>query len=68
MKESAATRAGSTPGRTRYQGPNIIDVGSVIKLTRAGGTPVRDNTNDELRTYYDANPPQVGEEVDLGDR
>ena len=68
MKSNSDKPLGVADRQAVYRGPDMIEVGSVIELTRAGDTPVRDNNNDELRTYYNANPPITGDEVDLGDR
>jgi hypothetical protein len=53
-----------------YRGPEIVDVGGIEALTTGHSTPVRDLESNPP-TYYNANPPSVGqgvEEVDLGDR
>ena len=56
-----------------YHSPEIVDVGDIVEITASGGSPLRDNNNDELRTFEKGAggvlPSLHGDdEVDLGGR
>jgi hypothetical protein len=56
-----------------YRRPEIVDMGDVRAITLSGGSPLRDNNNDELRTYENGAKLRpsldgVNAEVDLGDK
>lgn len=48
-----------------WESPKIVDVGTILEVTRTGNDNVRDNVHDKPPSYHDQSCGHSGEEVEI---